>query len=543
METEGQECTKDMDVMRNIENECDELLKKIIEFRFTDPEKVLAMCLTLYEISMEREDYYHAAIAKFYEGDAYLTLDNLPKASEILLQSIKMLKKYGFNDYLGKSYNVIAAVFYSQGDYVLAMKYFINALEIATEEKDYQTQAFINNNIAAVFLLYNYSKQAHSFFEKAWAAREHCEKSTKENHYSLTRMHLNLGICLNEEGKYAEAKKNLEEVLFEVTNEEFESISLYVWEFAASLSENMGEEDKAIGFARKYAEDAKIRYNSSDLNTCWESLRVLIKHRFFDEARELLELITDSARKNESEINELSILRGWIDYYDKLGDTESLNRTYKKYYDNVRKNQDQDYKDQVEALENRSLLTSMIDEKETLLKGIDQFEKISTIDPLTQLLNRNGMKHFTESILTDNKKNEEMINIAIIDLDHFKECNDVYGHLTGDHCLQAVAEAIKEYETDKIKGVRFGGDEFFLVGDGIKKADWEALIEKLLKGIRETVLLSEEQEIVKLTASIGVFSAIPKDSTVFLDYIHFADQALYKVKQSGRNGYFVSKEE
>lgn len=528
-----------MDVMQKRKEECDELLEKIIKFRFTDPKKALENALKLYEISIKRKDYYHVAIAKYFEGDAYFSLDDMFKAMDTLLQAIKIMQKYGFVDYLGKGYNVIGAVFYSQGDFVLAMKYLMKALEIATEAKDYQTQAFIYNNIAAVHLMYDQVKPARIFFEKAWAAREYCGKSTKENHYNLTRMHLNLGICLNIEGKYAEAKKILEEILFEITSEEYDSICLYVWQFAACLAENMGDEEKAIGYAMKFLADAKKQYRLEDLNTCEECLHVLIKHKFFDEAKELLELITEVADKNKSELNELTILRNWIDFYRVNGDTKALNKIYQKYYEIVRKNKDQNYKSQVEALENRNLLASMIDEKEILLKDIDQFEKISTSDSLTGLLNRNGMKHFTEGMLSENKKNKKMIHIAVLDLDHFKECNDRYGHLTGDHYLQAVADVIKGYETEKIKGVRFGGDEFFLIGDGMDKTLWVDMVDRLLKDIRNITVLSEAKELVSLTASIGVYSAIPKESNVFLDYIHFADQALYKVKQGGRNGFFI----
>lgn len=522
----------------------DDLLDNIIELRFSDPETTLANAQKMYAESKVRHDHRASAIAKFYEGDAYLSLNELNKAIEPLFESIHIQKKYGMKDYMGKVNNVLGCIFYSQGDLVLALKYILVALEIAIEIKDYETQTYIYNNLAAILLLCDDFKNAHDYFEKAWKSNSSIGEASIRNQFSSTRMYLNLGICLNAEGRYEEAKENLEEILFKVSNEELDNISMYVWELAASLSDHLGEDTKAVGYALKMAENIKEKCSVENLNVTFECIRILTKNGRMEEAKYILDEIQSYAIKSESVLNELMVLEEWIEYYKVLNDTDNCQRCYQRYYELSEQNKSADYSNQLEALENRNLMTEILSKNDDLIKEQNEFEKLSTQDNLTGLFNRNSMKALTENLIGTNKKEHRIINLAIIDIDHFKDFNDDFGHLTGDKCLQALSQEIKALENEHVWGVRFGGDEFFMIGDNIPLEEWKRMLEQIVENVRKIRVIEsiEGRDSVCFTVSIGSFCKIPDQTMNFTDYIHRADLSLYKVKQQTRNNYLLDTE-
>lgn len=514
------------------------LLKEIVHDRFTAPEKALQNSKKLYQESVKSYDYYYASIAKFYEGDAYLSLDDLTKACEPLLEAASLQQAHGYYDYLGKCYNVLGAVFYSQCDYVLSMKYFLNALDIAIDGKDQYTQALIYNNIAAVFLLYNDYSHSRQFFLKALHAKINKSNASETDHYITMRIHMNAGICLSAEGKSKEAKKYLDEVLAEVHDEEFETMQLYICEMGIAIHRQSGEIDNAIKYALRMVKYAEKLCNAETICVTYECIHFLIEQKYYDEAKKFLMIDEAVSRKNQSLQNELRIIEEWIHLYTRLEDVESCHVYYKKYYTLLQQNKGDDREKQLIALENRKMLTRMMNTNRKLLEQKSEFKKKTCIDSLTGLRNRNGLKQLMDSMLHKNRKKQRYINLAIIDIDYFKLINDSYGHLTGDKCIKEIANVICLMETERIYGVRFGGDEFFLIGNNISAKAWENIIQKLQKNIRE-ITVPANGETISLTTSIGVFSHIPSATMEFHDYIHYADLALYQVKQNGRNHYLI----
>lgn len=530
--------------MKNEEKWYADLLADIIELRFTEPQRVLENAKKLYTESMIRKDFYHAAIAKFYEGDAYLSLDELGKASEPIFESIQIQKTHGCTEYLGKASNLLGCIFYSQGDMDLSMKYFLGALEEAIQIKDYVTQTYIYNNIAAVFIFYEDYKNAHLYFEKSWNSHNNCEQASRQNQFSMTRLHLNLGICLDMEGKYEEARRILEEIIAEVTEEEYECISMLVWEFAASLYTHLGEKEKACGFALQMAENIRQKCNVENINITFVCIRILIENGYMREARNILEQIDVIAQKSESTLNEAMVLQEWIHFYQEIQDEEACNRCYQKYYELKNLNKENSREKQILALENRKLMTELLLEKKTLLQEQNKYEQLSTKDFLTGLLNRNGMRQIADKLWENQKKKQSRICLAIIDIDHFKEYNDRYGHLTGDQCLQELGKVIQSMEKENIWGVRYGGDEFFLLGDGFTLREWNEILVDLQRKARAVQVISKTDvsKAVSFTVSIGSFCKVPDSNMHFHEFIHYADCALYKMKQGKRDDFLIVTE-
>lgn len=156
----------------------------------------------------------------------------------------------------------------------------------------------------------------------------------------------------------------------------------------------------------------------------------------------------------------------------------------------------------------------------------------SQIDPLTGGYNRRFIFSRLDEMLKNAQTTCTPLIVAVIDLDHFKDINDTYGHLVGDCLLQHfVAETQRNLRQTDLLG-RIGGEEFLLLLPETSLPDAMQMVERLRHAIGNTVALPEWPE-VRCNFSAGLTGAGPADTVSSL--FQRADQAVYGAKQNGRN--------
>ncbi len=166
---------------------------------------------------------------------------------------------------------------------------------------------------------------------------------------------------------------------------------------------------------------------------------------------------------------------------------------------------------------------------------INPLEKKAFFDKLTGIRNRAGFEGTLSREFFSGPKNGSLI---LIDLDHFKEVNDNFGHPVGDELLIRTASILNEVfrVTDII--ARLGGDEFIVFAPTL--SDREVIKTKasiFLKKVMYNYML-KDGSFINVTASLGI-SISPEDGTDYKDLYHKADLALYKSKENGRNGFTI----
>lgn len=168
----------------------------------------------------------------------------------------------------------------------------------------------------------------------------------------------------------------------------------------------------------------------------------------------------------------------------------------------------------------------------------EHHENMSMRDELTGLYNRRYFYAQIETALARSRSQRQALCLMVLDLDHFKEINDVYGHGFGDTVLKDVSRAIKEEIRESDILARFGGEEFVMVFTNMNDSKGQLFAERIRKKIESLRCLCKQQP-VRITASIGLYCLteehLNQDDLNIDLLIHYADKALYAAKAAGRN--------
>lgn len=160
-------------------------------------------------------------------------------------------------------------------------------------------------------------------------------------------------------------------------------------------------------------------------------------------------------------------------------------------------------------------------------------------DSLTGLHNRAAFEECLESAMALQRRNQggEVV-LYLVDIDGFKEVNDQYGHMAGDHLLQVISERFRQIQRAGEMVARVGGDEFAFLVDGATDDTGSYPFEPLAERIIEQV--SEPVELIKGTVTMGCsigISTFPGTADDFFSLVSQADKAMYAIKNSGKNGF------
>ncbi len=154
-------------------------------------------------------------------------------------------------------------------------------------------------------------------------------------------------------------------------------------------------------------------------------------------------------------------------------------------------------------------------------------------DPLTELYNRRFLETYIDTLVAGILRRGTVLGVLMCDLDFFKEVNDTYGHEVGDEVLKKTAQILKGNIRTSDLAIRFGGEEFLILLTDVRAGEAIKVAEKLRQLVERTKFKVPGGQIQK-TISIGV-SEFPIDSEGIWEVIKYADVALYKAKESGRN--------
>ncbi|MEO2188215.1 diguanylate cyclase [[Clostridium] innocuum] len=211
---------------------------------------------------------------------------------------------------------------------------------------------------------------------------------------------------------------------------------------------------------------------------------------------------------------------------------EELLQAYREFYTIILTIEDTDMEDNSSGLTAALELYRTKERQVSLEKENEQLERLMNIDDLTNIYNR---RCFNEDITATDLQKEKIVAVAMLDIDYFKEYNDIYGHQMGDQALIKIGRCMKQYEKKgEIQFYRYGGDEFSAIFIGQSEESVRKTMAALTHDIREQKIPhkgSRTAQILTLSFGYAFSSQEPVDMTVL---IRQADEQLYQHKKLRR---------
>ncbi len=169
--------------------------------------------------------------------------------------------------------------------------------------------------------------------------------------------------------------------------------------------------------------------------------------------------------------------------------------------------------------------------KAEILERLAEMERNALLDTLTGLANRRYMEMQLRSRLEEFHRNQWLFGVVYVDVDHFKDVNDRFGHEAGDKTLRMVGQTLEKSSRFSDQVGRWGGDEFLVIISNVSTRRLSDVAERLRMLVEYSGFM--QMGLVEVTVSVGAAEVREDDSAESL--VNRADQNLYLAKQSGRN--------
>jgi diguanylate cyclase (GGDEF)-like protein len=510
--------------------------------------ELLQQAIALAEAHLPDDDYL-PALAECLHRHGFLC-DQLADYGTALVsynRALELFKSLGRHLDIAREENHIGVVFGRLGDHSTSIQHLLAAHRIFEDQQETSQQAILLNNIGFSYVLINEHKKALSYLLKGLKlAREtdhayaqaitldslcHAYRGLKNFENALAYGLESVQVCQAINDQRSECEYSLSVGVVYMARGQIHH-ALQYFEKSRKLAEKLGFRREEAEVLRRLA---TISFQQGQPEQAFSHLQRALNIAQAIEARhEIFKTHADLAAA-----------------YKQIGDFEKALAHYEQFH-TIREEVFNDQADmrfksletahrleqaqkeaEIYQLKNQALQTEIEERKVAQA----QAEHIATIDPLTGLFNRRHFFHLAEHAFTKALYDTTPLCVIMLDLDHFKEVNDTYGHLIGDKVLIAAANTIHHgLRTSDILG-RYGGEEFSaILPDTTLEQGY--LVAERIRDMIETLLVETEKGPVSITLSCGVGKIFVDDSfsTLTLNVlIDRADQALYQAKQAGRN--------
>ena len=192
---------------------------------------------------------------------------------------------------------------------------------------------------------------------------------------------------------------------------------------------------------------------------------------------------------------------------------------------------------------NDTIVTLRVRQQIRMLNLFRKVEQLSMSDQLTNLPNRRSFEQRIQEEWKRSTRDQTPLSILVVDIDNFKDYNDMYGHQQGDAILQEAAKTLSRVlKRPGDFSARWGGEEFVILLCNTDTKGAIEIAEQVRGAIETTMLLAPDGKPTSITVSVGVNTRTAGGSSTIDEFISKADKALYEAKGKGRNKVCFFKE-
>ncbi len=168
-------------------------------------------------------------------------------------------------------------------------------------------------------------------------------------------------------------------------------------------------------------------------------------------------------------------------------------------------------------------------------------KELAFIDELTGLYNTRYLDYFVEKEIKRAKRQNYPLSFLFMDVDRFKQVNDVHGHLVGSRILIEVGKLIKQFVRDIDIIIRYGGDEYIIILINTAPDGAQLVGDRLRQAIEKHEFMKESNLKIRITASFGI-ATFPEHASNKDDIVNLADKAMYMAKKTTRNAVYIASD-
>lgn len=473
----------------------------------------------------------------FYRGfHAYLQA-HLDGAMELLNEALKYLGATEQWSVIAHCYNVMGNIAGFQGDVSLAIDCYIKSLRLACEHDLGAIEYKVRVNIANIQMSLNDMKNAVEMLllgEKMVAGG--LRVITAQRVVALA----NLTVCFMQLGEPKRAIAYLSQLRDLMNGRECsmqETIILCILETQYyDYIEDWAARDAVIEKLNQLDFKAMDIYDAlSELKSHAQFLLEIGKYEAFHALIARMEHLSDSPKVR------YYILALRLEFCRRVDDVETYSELAVQYYDISQKREEERNR-----IASNNIVTRMrLDEEAARRREVERsnaaLKERSEHDALTGLYNRYKLNELSEAAFQRAYLSRKPLTVEILDIDCYKNFNDNYGHHAGDECLVKIGTAIRSMEEfPRIHTARYGGDEFVIVYeeyDAQEVSEMARILQNRILALNIEHKYSTVCE--RITVSQGLFNHVPGMNNKLWDFMYSADMALYIVKNTTKDGYYV----
>ncbi|QFJ54206.1 GGDEF domain-containing protein [Pseudobutyrivibrio xylanivorans] len=519
------------------------LIGEVQSNRGKDAQALISACDELLAYGQSMKDDALVGYAFFSKGETYYLLNDASNFYSQMLSSIAPLENAQEWGNVAMANNMLGIASLNRGNAPFALDYFIKAISICEDYSLPEIEWIIHLNLGSLYLnIEEYQKSiSHTEIAYRYISNNKNMPGYVEN---LTAILLGMGrayLKLKNRNKSHEIGEQLSKECLPHL-QDLDKIVIYC--YFAIMNQTVNDDE-----TRDYWIDMVNEHTSTNMpimdvfDDFYDYLDMLLSTEKYDDFFKAYSVLDDLTKRTSIKNLERKLLTLKIRYYRRVGQIEEYKIASVLYFE----------LSEFMERENRLMVNNMIVMRNSYMeltqinKKVEEentfLQKRSETDPLTGMYNRLKLNEYIDEAFEKAKKNKTPIAVEILDIDFFKQFNDNYGHQAGDDCIKFIANILIDMaQDDEVFAARYGGDEFVIVYEGIKKSDIQSKAEKLRKKVFDANMehkfsLTDN----RVTISQGICYGIPDGDAGYFAYLQEADKMLYEVKQENRNNIKMCK--
>ena len=507
-----------------------------------DAELTIKYCNELIAYGNKLADAKVLGFAYYHLAGTLYCLNDLQNIFDTTVKAIDNLEKSKQWSLLAKAYNILGIVMMNRGNLPVAYDYYLDGLVYCDKYGLVEVRSLININCGVLNIEAGRYYEAMDYFEKALEYIQSVPDDPDYNTKVITALE-NYIVCKVMESDFDGVDGILEQIdtynmpyadaidrmavmickaLYFHKSGQFEKRDVII----GQIDENITQDLVYMDLIDDFFMYADVLYESNKVEEFWHLI-------------DNMEPMVNIMKATSMQMKLLSIK---IKYYRKNGMNAEYLQAAGLYYElsELRAQESKGMMSEVIGLRNSFEKVNMAKKKIELENRL--LAEKSQTDALTGMANRRKLNVQADEIFGEALKHGHCVAIEILDVDYFKEYNDNYGHQAGDRCLADIAECIRKVAKEH-NGfcARYGGDEFVVIYEGISKEEMCVYAEQLKQRVLDMGIEHRYSKALPIVSiSQGAFCDVPSSANKVWDFLHIADEMLYKIKKQSRNSYAVA---